>query len=315
VSATLLGTGSWAQALAERDFEARGTAWSRGAFRATIQGGWLVLRAPAPESALDLLASDAGWPGLWRLAPAEGGGLARVFELPPTLVARIERSPDEHAAALATLDWALESATLHQPIATLQQPSPTLQHRSATLQRGPGLAGLQPGPSGSGAEVGWSPSLSPDQSVRSGPLVAQIKASQESSVFELSLSARATSGLGAGRDSWMRALLSDARARWRLARCLLVDGVPSARVDLRGAPSAIQGDVTAAALDALRQVGSWLLEPLDLVLDPGLDSPALDAGAPVPDRSPRRARPASSRRARPAPSQENHHGSLDDSPH
>jgi hypothetical protein len=152
--------------------------------------------------------------------------------------------------------------------------------------------------------------------VRSGALVAQIRTRQDraSSILELPLSTRATSTLRAGRASWLRTLLGDARARWRLVRCLLVDGVPAARVDLRDAPPVILDEITAAALDALRQLGAWLLEPLDLVLDPGLDSPALDAGAPVSDRSPRRARPVVSRRARPALSQESNHGPLDDPP-
>jgi len=304
VSASLLGTGTWSQAFVERGFEARGTTWSKGDVRASIQGGWLVIRAPAPERELDLLASDAAWQGLWRLVPAAGGGLVRVFELPPTLVRRIESSPDEHATALATLAWALGS---------------------------PGSAGLQPdsGSSSSprllppngrtaplGAEQGWSPAL-PGETVRSGPLVAQIRVRQhgESSILELPLSTRPTSTVLPGRASWLRSVLADTRSRWRLVRCLLVDGVPAARVDLRGAPPAIDADLVAAALDALRQIGAWLLEPLDLVLDPGVVSPALDAGVPAPDRSPRRARPASSRRARPAPSNENQHGPLDDSPH
>jgi hypothetical protein len=263
-------------ALAERGFVARGKTWVRDGLQASFEHGWFVLRTQA-EREQDLLVSDADWPGLWRLVPVEGG-LARVFELPPTL-ARLA-APSEHAAILA---WALASC-LGTP--------------------GSGLASAE-----HEETQGWSPAVPGEETVvRAGALLAQIEPLAAGAGFELPLSARSTADLAAGRASWLRELLLDARARLRLARFLLVDGVPSARIDLRGAPPELQDDLAAAALDALRHAGAWLLEPLDLVLDPSLSSPALDAGAPDADRPLRRAPSATTRRARPAPSQETSDG-------
>jgi hypothetical protein len=308
------------RALAEHGFTLRGSSWTRGEHEATLQQGWLVLSAPVAEGDLDPLQADADWRGLWRLVPTSGGSLARVFELPPTLLTQFESSPDEHATALATLDWALSSAGNAglQPGSSLPlRPLRSLRLSSAlgrTERRtAENAEGAEEENKWTSAEPGWSPAFPAESIVRSGAVVAQVRALRDGPAFDLPLTTRPSTTLHPGRLSWLRALLSAGRTRWRLARCLALDGLPSARVDLRGAPPELLEPLTAAALDALRQVGAWLLEPLDLVLDPSLDSPALDAGAPAPVRSPRRARPASTRRARPAPSQENLDGSLDDS--
>jgi hypothetical protein len=260
VSPVAVHAGPWRRALAERGFVARGATWTRAGLQAAFVRSWLVLRAPAGDGALDPLASDARWPGPWRLVP-HGAGLARLLELPPTVVGEVEGSPEGDATALATLDWAL--ALAEGDGEALDSPPP-----------------LEPAE----RESQWV--------VRSGALAARVRPlhGDARAGLELPLSARPLAGLEAERLLWVRALLLDARARWRLVRCL-AEG-PSARVDLRGAPPALVEGLAAAALDALRQLGAWLLEPLDLVLDPAVGS-----------RSPR-ARPAPGRplpRARPAP--------------
>lgn len=293
--------GVWGEALVARGFRAHGVSWSRGDLQAAFERGWLVLRAHVDERDLDPLAADAEWPGLWRLVP-RANGLACLFELPPTLVADLARSPDEHELAQATIDWALARAgrapAAVQETAALREPiTPSAPARP---------------------EAQWT--------VRSGAVLAQVRALPGAAHrgLELPLSARALGGLGDARAAWMRALLLDGRERWRLVRCLDGGDVPWARIDLRGAPAEIAEPLEEAALDALRRLGVWLLEPLDLVLDPGSSSiPGLSSipawtralwpRACAPDRSSSRARPASTRRARPVLSPENHHGPLDSS--
>jgi hypothetical protein len=268
---TPLPLGTWAEAFFELGFAARTGDFVREGLRASVEQGWLVLRASAGGTSADDLAIDADWPGLWRRRDA----LARVFELPPSLVRRVEGELALPSARSA-LAWGVE-----------------------TLENGgweERVAGVALAEVASVATPG-------------GGHVARVVATERG--FELALAQRSLSGVGAGRAAWARAILRDARARWRLVRLLLVEERPVARVDLRGAPEELREELAAAALDALRWVGGRLIEPLDVVLDPQLVLPALEAGADEADRVPRRARPASTRRAAPALPRKVPHGADD----
>jgi len=240
----------WARALRAAGFADRGRAWARGPVRATFDRGWLVLRAPAGGRGLDPLSADAEWPGLWRLVP-RARGPARLFELPPALIAA---AGSDAALAPATLTWALATV---DPRAVVPAPPPS--------------AG--------------APSAHPHWSVRAAGLVTRVRALHGDSRAGLELplgTRRADPGLAAERVELARATLLATRSCWRLVRSVWREG-PCLRIDLRGAPPAASEVLERAALDALQVAASRLLEPLDLLLDPALGLPAgLLAATPDP---------------------------------
>ena len=186
--------------------------------------------------------AQLGDPGLWReqgtLAVSVGGKKTRrVFELPPWLMGKGPwLVPDVEPGALRreVLRWAITTAA------------------------------------GSRVE-GWSPPAAkevkawlPKQglTVQAHALARQGKLIHEphrlAVVFVL---APAAPQLDADRRYWLHELLTDAQARWRLARIGLTDdGAVQAEVDLTGAPHAALEPLFRMALDALRWVVGWLLE-------------------------------------------------------
>lgn len=74
-------------------------------------------------------------------------------------------------------------------------------------------------------------------------------------------------GLDAGRRAWLGRVLTDAQSRWRLARVGLVDGGIRAEIDLTGAPPPVLEALLPIAVDALRWVVAWVLEPVQFLVD------------------------------------------------
>ena len=181
--------------------------------------------------------AQLGDPGLWR----EQG--RRVFELPPWLMGKGPwLVPDVEPEALRrdVLRWAITTAD--------------------------------------GSRVaGWSPpaveevkAWLPEQglTVQAGALARQGKLIHEPDrlalVFDL---APAAPQLDADRRHWLHEVLTDAQARWRLARVGLTDdGAVQAEVDLTGAPHAALEPLFRMALDALRWVVGWLLESVHFLV-------------------------------------------------
>jgi len=178
-----------------------------------------------------------GDPGLWR----DHG--QRVFELPPWLMGRGPWPvPDVEPEELRreVLRWAIITAD--------------------------------------GSRVaGWSPpaleevkTWLPDHglTVQTGALARQGTLIHEPDrlalVFDL---AEASPQLDADRRYWLREVLTDAQARWRLARVGLTDDdTVRGEVDLSGTPHAALEPLFRVALDALRWVVGWLLETVHFLV-------------------------------------------------
>jgi hypothetical protein len=94
------------------------------------------------------------------------------------------------------------------------------------------------------------------------------------------LVARVPDDLPAVREEWLRALIADALRRWRMVRIEVADSAVQAEVDLTGAPHESIESLLLVARDALVLVVEWLLAPLALILDSGLESRLLSAGPP-----------------------------------
>jgi hypothetical protein len=181
--------------------------------------------------------AQLGDPGLWR----EQG--RRVFELPPWLMGQgTWLAPDVEPEELRrdVLRWAITTAD------------------------GSRVAGWCPPPV---EEVqAWLPE--PGLTVQTGALARQgtliHQPDRLAAVFEL---APAAPQLDDDRSHWLHEVLTDAQARWRLARLgQTAKGAVHAEVDLSGAPHAALEPLFRMAIDALRWVIGWLMETVHFLV-------------------------------------------------
>ena len=170
-------------------------------------------------------------------------GPRRVFELPPWLMGRGPwLVPDVEPEALQydVLSWAITTAA------------------------GRGVAGWSP-PALDEVKA-WLPGQG--LTVQAGALARQGKLIHEPDRLALAFDlAPAVPQLDADRRHWLREVLTDAQARWRLARIGLTDdGALQAEVDLTGAPHTALEPLFRMALEALRWVVGWLLESVHFLV-------------------------------------------------
>ncbi len=213
--------------------------------RLSIAAGWLVLQPASAKGSRAPRLADLGAPGLWR--PVAGPGLERahgVFEVPLAALraGNAIRIDDDGQDALAeVLAWA-----------------------RATRPGSVELGDWSPPPQETVRE--WLPDDA--LTVRASCLARQgrlVHAPQRLAVeFPV---ARCPEDLDAERRAWLGRVLADARMRWRLARIGLVDGEIRAEIDLTGAPPPVIEALLPLAVDALRWVVAWVLEPVQFLVD------------------------------------------------
>ncbi len=79
--------------------------------------------------------------------------------------------------------------------------------------------------------------------------------------------ARCPDDLDVERRAWLGRVLNDAQSSWRLARVGLEGRDVRAEIDLTGAPPPVLEALLPLAVDALRWVVAWVLEPVQFLVD------------------------------------------------
>ena len=218
--------------------------YRRGRITAAVRDDWLVVRLSSGRVPRDPLRRNHDARGPWRWSPNGSDRVwHRTFELPLGVVSGFAPGGSKastgdalHAAAA----WALATSSGRCPAGweppALERVRERLSDLALTVRRG----GL----------------------VRQGELVH----APDRLTIRFPLVEDAVPGATQARGRWMRRLLSDAQARWRWVR-IGTDrrGAAHLEIDLTGMPDEWTEPLTEAALDALRTVVDWIIEPADFL--------------------------------------------------
>jgi len=247
--------------LAELGFEpvADGRGYRHNGTVLIPDGNWSKLvrtEAAASSDAVDPLQEQMGRPGLWRLVRT-GTVIKHECDLPPCLSVPTNGASasrmDETGAAVQTtagLAWLLATAAGERPRDWVLPPR---QEIESVIE--PGMFVVQSGTS----TVQGSLIHEPSRLALVFPLCHQLPAE-----------------LPPSRRNWLREILHDAQARWRLVRLGFDrDGGVQAEVDLTGAPAALACSLVSIALAALRWVVAWVLPPVAVATDLNIKSRVL----------------------------------------
>lgn len=210
--------------------------------------GWGVLWPARTSATRDPLYAHLGEPGLWRWTPAvDSRHPCRIFELPPVLLPR-GYANHEQTIFQETVEWA--RATRPRDATSLDWTPPPLEQVKDWLPE----RGL---------------------SVRAGTLARQgtLVHSPQRLALEFPV-VSCPDDLPPERRQWLRELLLDAQMRWRLARVGIAREKVWAEIDLTGAPPCVLEPLLPVALECVRWLVAWVLEPAQFLVD-GTDCRAL----------------------------------------
>jgi len=258
-------------ALAELGFAPRedGRGYRQNGTVLVPHGDWSQLaeiEGTAMAASGDPLRAQMGRPGLWRLVRREG--MVRYeCDLPPCLIkpsSTASSRVDQTGVAVpitAGLAWLMATAAGELPRDWVLPPR---QEIESVIE--PDMLVLRCGT----ATVQGSLIHQPSRLALVFPLAHRMPAEMPSS-----------------RHCWLREILHDAQARWRLVRLGFAGdtgGGVMAEVDLTGVPAALVRPLVSIALAALRWVVAWVLPSVALAIDLQIESRML-ASHPVPVRS------------------------------
>lgn len=214
--------------------------------------GWGALWPTRPSATPDPLAHLAE-PGLWRWTTAmDSTHPRRIFELPPVLLPSGHPNCDrihEETIFQETVEWA--RATRTRDTAALDWTPPPLE----LIQ-------------------GWLPERC--MTVQSGTFARQgaLVHSPQRLALEFPV-VSCPDDLPSERWQWLRELLVDAQMRWHLGRVGFARQKVWAEVDLTGAPLCVLEPLLPVALECLRWLVAWVLEPAQFLVDGTADCRAL----------------------------------------
>jgi hypothetical protein len=222
-----------------------------------LRSGWGVIESRRRVGRPDALGGQLGRPGLWKCVGGERRrAVRRIFELPPWLMPGAARSRRLHVEDAAevfreVVRWALET---EQGVCRDGWIPPPLEE----------VLGYMP-------EHGLT--LETGEFARQGTL----HHCPDRLALEFQILSSIPEDLSVARRAWLDELLRDAQDRWRLVRIGLTDeSALRAEVDLTGAPHSVLAPLAQVALDALRFVVSWLVEPADLLVRRTVECRALE---------------------------------------
>ncbi len=228
-----------------------------------------------------------GSPGLWkRVATSDGRAGRCVFDLPSEVCAA------EWAGASDTGDRAVNGGGADSedgaddedgaPTAGRARSVAAIEWALATARRGPARSrALDVWRPPARADVeSWIPAggltVSADDALRQGTIVHE----PVRLAIRFPIVARIPESLPPARAYWLRALVDDAHARWRMVRVGFAGAPPSARVDaevdLTGVPREIAEPLFRTSLDAIRWVVAWSVHSADLLVDSTIECESLD---------------------------------------
>ena len=224
----------------------------------SIDGNWPVLRTEACFEEADPLAGEVGKPGLWKVIKGDRG-LYRMFDLPPSVLTGVEGDDWEDEATGSSrfgsvLTWALDTVKGDPPEGW---DPPPLEDVEALIP------------------PGWL-------TQRSGAHARQGELLHEPGCLALRfpIVQHVSESLPEHRLYWLRRLLLDAQAHWRLVRLGsegdLHGSTVYAEVNLTGAPHAVISGMICLAVAALHAVLEWTVGPAVFLLDTRNEAQALE---------------------------------------